>query len=202
MATQLTDGFVTIAYAMLGAIGLVYLLLVLLVIFFALPLAVFGAFVSLTVIAAGIWIAYSVGDGIYDVAVVAVPASPMMAILPILPILSISTNAIDNFVNMAYTMLVAIGLNMVIFFALPLAVVGTFVSLAATVHERGQIALIDLLMLRGIVGTNAIMLREIEQHTIEASADVRTAMIQGGRTRLHSILMTATATILARSRSR
>ena len=75
-------------------------------------------------IAAGLWIAYSVGDGIYDAAVVAtalltmagivvaaailtpigMPAvltSPiLMAILPILPFLSISTNAMDSFVNM------------------------------------------------------------------------------------------------------
>jgi hypothetical protein len=35
------------------------------------------------------------------------------------------------------------------------------------------------------------------QHKIEAGADVRTALVQSGRTRLRSILMTATATILA-----
>jgi Na+/H+-translocating membrane pyrophosphatase len=45
----LTDGFVTMANAMLVAIGLVYLLLVPLVTFFALPLVVIGAFVVLAV---------------------------------------------------------------------------------------------------------------------------------------------------------
>ena len=76
-------------------VALVRLLLVPVVIFFALPLVVIGAFVAsavighatnivtglavslqdavlpITVITAGIWIAYSVGDGIYDAAVVA-----------------------------------------------------------------------------------------------------------------------------------
>jgi multidrug efflux pump subunit AcrB len=55
VGTQLTDGFITMAYVTLVAIGLVYLivvilvylLLVLLVTFFALPLAVVGCFVSL-----------------------------------------------------------------------------------------------------------------------------------------------------------
>jgi hypothetical protein len=65
VGTQLTDGFVTMAYAMLAAmlagIGLVYLLLVLLVTFFALPLVVIGGFVSLaatghaTNIIPGLW---------------------------------------------------------------------------------------------------------------------------------------------------
>jgi multidrug efflux pump subunit AcrB len=47
VGTQVTDGFVTMADAMLGAIDLVYLLLVVLVIIFALPLLVIGCFVSL-----------------------------------------------------------------------------------------------------------------------------------------------------------
>jgi hypothetical protein len=50
------------------------------------------------VISAGMWIAYSVGDGIYDAAVV---ATALLTILPILPIFSISTNAMDSFVNLA-----------------------------------------------------------------------------------------------------
>src|SRR5919199_5373381 len=45
--------------------------------------------------------------------------------------------------------------------------------------------LIGLLMLRGIVVTNAIVL-----HEIEASTHLRTALIQGGRTRVRPILMT------------
>ena len=47
VGTQVTNSFVTMSYAVLVGIGLVYLLLVPLVIFFALPLAVTGAFVVL-----------------------------------------------------------------------------------------------------------------------------------------------------------
>jgi multidrug efflux pump subunit AcrB len=47
IGTQLTNYFVNMAYAALVAIGMVYLLLVPLVIFFALPLVVIGAFVAL-----------------------------------------------------------------------------------------------------------------------------------------------------------
>ena len=57
--------------------------------------------------------------------------------------------------------------------------------------------LIGLLMLRGIVVTNAIVLLDLVQHRIEAGADLRTALLQGGRTRVRPILMTAAATILA-----
>jgi Na+/H+-translocating membrane pyrophosphatase len=56
------------------------------------------AVLPITVITAGMWIAYSAGDGIYDAAVV---ATALLTILPILPILSIATNAMDSFVNMA-----------------------------------------------------------------------------------------------------
>jgi hydrophobic/amphiphilic exporter-1 (mainly G- bacteria), HAE1 family len=80
---------------------------------------------------------------------------------------------------------------MTILVALPRAVTGAFVALAATGRARDLSALIGLLMLTGIVVTNAIVL-----HKIEASADVRTVLIQGGRTRMRPILMTAAATIL------
>jgi hydrophobic/amphiphilic exporter-1 (mainly G- bacteria), HAE1 family len=117
----------------------------------------------------------------------------------------------DSFVNMAYAMLVAIGLVyliMVILFrsllvpvvilcALPLAVIGAFIALAVTGRELDLSALIGLLMLIGIVVTNAIVLLDLVQHRIEAGADVRSALLQGGRTRVRPILMTAAATILA-----
>jgi HAE1 family hydrophobic/amphiphilic exporter-1 len=118
---------------------------------------------------------------------------------------------IDSFVNMAYAMLVAIGLVyliMVILFrsllvpvvilcALPLAVIGAFIALAVTGRELDLSALIGLLMLIGIVVTNAIVLLDLVQHRIEAGDDLRTALLQGGRTRVRPILMTAAATILA-----
>src|SRR5918911_315769 len=101
---------------------------------------------------------------------------------------------------MAYAMLVRIGLVylllvlLVTFFALPQVVIGCFVSLAATGHARDLSALIGLLMLIDIVvinaivlrdlavATNAILLLDLVQHKIEASADVRTVLTQSGRT--------------------
>jgi hypothetical protein len=47
------------------------------------------------------------------------------------------------------------------------------------------------------VVTNAIVLRDLAQHKIEASADVRTAPIQGDRTHGRHIPMAAAAMILA-----
>jgi HAE1 family hydrophobic/amphiphilic exporter-1 len=90
----------------------------------------------------------------------------------------------------------------VIVFALPLAVIGAFVALAVTGHALDLSALIVLLMLRCIVVTNAIVLRDLTvganaivlltlvQHKIETGDDVSTVLIQGGRTGVRSILMT------------
>jgi HAE1 family hydrophobic/amphiphilic exporter-1 len=117
----------------------------------------------------------------------------------------------DSFANMALAMLVAIGLvylimvilfrsllvPLVILFSLPLAAIGAFIALAVTGNELDLSALIGMLMLIGIVVTNAIVLLDLVQHKIEAGASVRTALIQGGRTRVRPILMTAAATILA-----
>jgi HAE1 family hydrophobic/amphiphilic exporter-1 len=77
---------------------------------------------------------------------------------------------------------------LVILFALPLAVVGAFVTLAATGCQLGLSALIGLLMLIDIVVTNAIVLLDLVQHKIEAGEDVRTVLIQGGRTWVRPIL--------------
>jgi multidrug efflux pump subunit AcrB len=86
---------------------------------------------------------------------------------------------------------------LVILCALPLIVIGAFVSLAATGRALDLSALIGLLMLRGIVVTNAIVLRDLAQHKTEARADVRTALMQGGRMRVRPMLMTVVATIQA-----
>jgi hypothetical protein len=50
-----------------------------------------------------------------------------------------------------------------------------------TGHTLDLSALIGMLMLSGIVVTNAIVLLDLVQHKIEAGDDVRTALIQGGR---------------------
>src|ERR671936_149268 len=107
---------------------------------------------------------------------------------------------------MASAMLVAIGLvyllmlillrsllePVLILFALLLATIGAFVALAVTGHALDLSALIGLLMLTDIVVTNAIVL-----HEIEAGADVRSELLQGGRTHVRPILMTPASTMLA-----
>jgi len=57
--------------------------------------------------------------------------------------------------------------------------------------------LIGLLMLIGIVVTNAIVLLDLVRQYRNQGMDARTAVIEGGRRRLRPILMTAVATILA-----
>jgi hypothetical protein len=108
----------------------------------------------------------------------------------------VGTQVTDGFVNMAYAMLVGIGLvypNMVILvdlllvpvvilFALLLAVIGAFLTLAVTSHALDLSALIGLLMLIDIVVRNAIVLLDMMPHRIEAGADVRTALIRSGLT--------------------
>ena len=67
----------------------------------------------------------------------------------------------------------------------------------ATHTELGVPSLIGLLMLVGIVVTNAIVLLDLVRQYRARGMDARTAVIEGGRRRLRPILMTAVATILA-----
>jgi multidrug efflux pump subunit AcrB len=77
----------------------------------------------------------------------------------------------------------------VILLALPLVAIGAFTALAVTGHALDLSALISMLMLRSIVVTNAIVLRDLAQHKIETGADVRMVLTQGGRTHVHPTLM-------------
>jgi hypothetical protein len=63
---------------------------------------------------------------------------------------------------------------------LPLVVIGAVVSLAATGRALDLSALADLLMPRGIVVTNAIVLRDLAQREIEAGADLRRVRTDAG----------------------
>jgi HAE1 family hydrophobic/amphiphilic exporter-1 len=70
--------------------------------------------------------------------------------------------------------------------------------LASHGKARDLSALIGLLMLRDFaVVTNATVLRDFVLYEIEAGADVRTVLMQAGRTHVRPILKTAAATILA-----
>jgi HAE1 family hydrophobic/amphiphilic exporter-1 len=86
----------------------------------------------------------------------------------------------------------------VILFSLPLAIIGVIVSLFVTGKTVGLPSLIGLLMLVGIVVTNAIVLLEfVIELRHNRGLSLRDALIEGGKTRLRPILMTAVATILA-----
>jgi HAE1 family hydrophobic/amphiphilic exporter-1 len=84
-----------------------------------------------------------------------------------------------------------------ILFSLPFALSGALFALAITQRPLGLSSLIGVMMLIGIVVTNAIVLVDLVQQYRERGMDVRTALVQGGRTRLRPIIMTALATIIA-----
>jgi hydrophobic/amphiphilic exporter-1 (mainly G- bacteria), HAE1 family len=115
------------------------------------------------------------------------------------------------FANMGLALLIAVALvylvmvasfgslttPFVILLALPLAVIGVLVALFVTGTTLGLPALIGVLMLVGIVVTNAIVLLELVLELQQRGYSVVDALIEGGKTRLRPILMTALATILA-----
>ena len=85
----------------------------------------------------------------------------------------------------------------VILFSLPLATIGAFPALWLTGRPIGVSALIGFLMLIGIVVTNAIVLLDLVIRLRSEGKPLKAAIIEGGRTRVRPILMTAFATILA-----
>jgi hydrophobic/amphiphilic exporter-1 (mainly G- bacteria), HAE1 family len=86
---------------------------------------------------------------------------------------------------------------LVIMFSLPLATIGAFPALFLTQRAIGVSALIGFLMLIGIVVTNAIVLLDLVEQHRHRGMPMYEALMQGGRTRVRPILMTAIATILA-----
>lgn len=84
-----------------------------------------------------------------------------------------------------------------IMFSVPLASIGALLALFLTQRALGISSMIGLLMLVGIVVTNAIVLLDLVNHLRKEGKSVTEALVEGGRTRLRPILMTALATILA-----
>jgi len=85
-----------------------------------------------------------------------------------------------------------------ILFSLPLAVVGAALGLAITDRVLGISAMIGLMMLVGVVVTNAIVLLErVQQNRRQRGMNAYDALVEGGRTRLRPIWMTALAAVLA-----
>jgi len=86
---------------------------------------------------------------------------------------------------------------LILLISIPFAATGSILLLLITHTTLGAPALIGLLMLVGIVVTNAIVLLDLVNKYRARGLDARSAVIEGGRRRLRPILMTAIATILA-----
>ncbi|MFC7109851.1 efflux RND transporter permease subunit [Nonomuraea rubra] len=123
----------------------------------------------------------------------------------------VSADQADAFSDLGMAMLAAIAIVFLIMVAtfrsfiqpvillvsIPFAATGAIGLLVATDTALGVPALIGMLMLIGIVVTNAIVLIDLINQYREQGMGVVEAVIEGGRRRLRPILMTAVATICA-----
>ncbi|MBI4200974.1 MAG: efflux RND transporter permease subunit [Chloroflexi bacterium] len=85
----------------------------------------------------------------------------------------------------------------VIILSLPLAAIGALAALFVTQRTLGLPALIGMLMLIGLVVTNAIVLIVFVQQLRSRGLRIYDALMEGGRVRLRPILMTAFTTSFA-----
>ncbi|MFI5931526.1 efflux RND transporter permease subunit [Actinoplanes sp. NPDC051494] len=123
----------------------------------------------------------------------------------------VSQDQADAFADLGLAVLAAIAIVFIIMVAtfrsliqplillisIPFAATGAIALLLITGTPLGVPALIGVLMLVGIVVTNAIVLLDLINHYRAAGLGVREAVVEGGRHRLRPILMTAIATIFA-----
>jgi HAE1 family hydrophobic/amphiphilic exporter-1 len=86
---------------------------------------------------------------------------------------------------------------LILLVAIPFAAIGAIVALVVTQTSLSLPGLIGLLMLIGIVVTNAIVLLDLVEQYRERGLPLQEALIEGGRHRVRPILMTALATMLA-----
>ncbi|MFF5102542.1 efflux RND transporter permease subunit [Streptomyces sp. NPDC000134] len=117
----------------------------------------------------------------------------------------------DAFANLGLAMLAAIAIvfmllvgtfrslaqPLILLVSIPFAATGALGLLIATGTPMGVPAMIGMLMLIGIVVTNAIVLIDLINQYREQGYGVVEAVVEGGRHRLRPILMTALATIFA-----
>jgi multidrug efflux pump subunit AcrB len=120
-------------------------------------------------------------------------------------------NQRDAFSQLGLAMLVAIALvfmimvgtfrslvqPLILMVSIPFAATGAIAGLLITDTPLGVPAMVGLLMLIGIVVTNAIVLIDLINQYRGRGQDLRSAIIDGARLRLRPIIMTACATIFA-----
>ncbi|GAA3885251.1 efflux RND transporter permease subunit [Saccharothrix violaceirubra] len=123
----------------------------------------------------------------------------------------VSQDQADTFADLGLAMLAAIAIVFLIMVAtfrsivqplillvsIPFAATGALGLLLVTGTALGLPSLIGMLMLVGIVVTNAIVLIDLVNQYRAQGMGVTEAVIEGGRSRLRPILMTAAATIFA-----
>jgi HAE1 family hydrophobic/amphiphilic exporter-1 len=86
---------------------------------------------------------------------------------------------------------------LVLLVSIPFAATGAIAALLISGIPLGLPSLIGVLMLVGIVVTNAIVLMDLINKYREDGMSIADAVVEGGRRRLRPILMTAAATIFA-----
>ncbi|MEU0372338.1 efflux RND transporter permease subunit [Streptomyces sp. NPDC006283] len=123
----------------------------------------------------------------------------------------VSEDQSEAFLNLALAMLAAIAIvfmllvatfrsliqPLILLVSIPFAATGAIGLLVATGTPLGVPAMIGMLMLIGIVVTNAIVLIDLINQYRAQGLGVVEAVVEGGRHRLRPILMTALATIFA-----
>ncbi|MER7723802.1 efflux RND transporter permease subunit [Streptomyces sp. NPDC096323] len=123
----------------------------------------------------------------------------------------VSEDQADAFVKMGLAMLAAIAIvfmllvatfrslvqPLILLVSIPFAATGAIGLLLITGTAMGVAAMIGMLMLIGVVVTNAIVLIDLINQYRAQGLGVVEAVIEGGRHRLRPILMTALATIFA-----
>ncbi|MGI5233218.1 efflux RND transporter permease subunit [Actinoallomurus sp. CA-142502] len=87
--------------------------------------------------------------------------------------------------------------TLVLLVSIPFAATGAILLLRVTGVPLGVAAMVGLLMLIGIVVTNAIVLVDLINQYRENGMSITDAVTEGGRRRLRPILMTALATVFA-----
>ena len=85
----------------------------------------------------------------------------------------------------------------IIMFTFPLAIIGVIWMFFLTGTIFSIIGFIGVIMLAGIVVNNAIVMVDYINQLRDGGMELREAVVEGGRTRLRPILMTALTTILA-----
>ena len=86
---------------------------------------------------------------------------------------------------------------LILMVSIPFAATGAVAGLLITDTPLGVPAMVGLLMLIGIVVTNAIVPIDLINQYRRRGQDLRSAIIDGARLRLRPIIMTACATIFA-----